>query len=77
MVREEITNAQSVDIDEERLQQLMEASKKEYPDYDNYVIWVVCMNYLLNEQGIYGDEVEAAKLRAKRSEEIKYSVRIE
>jgi len=35
------------------------------------------MNYLLNEQGIYGDEVEAAKLRAKRSEEIKYSVRIE
>ena len=29
-----------IDIDEDRLQQLMEASKKEYPDYDNYDIWL-------------------------------------
>jgi len=77
MVHEELTAAQGVEIDEERLQQLMEVSKKEYPQHDDYVIWVVCMNYLLNEQGIYGDEVEAEKLREKRKGEIKYSVRIE
>jgi len=66
-----------IEIDDERLEQLIEACKKEYPEQDNYVLWVVCMNYLLNEQGIYGDEAEAEKLREKRKEGIKYSVRIE
>jgi hypothetical protein len=41
------------DIDEERLQTLMELVNKEHPDLDPYVIWVICVNYLLNEQGIY------------------------
>jgi len=77
MVHEEFTAAQGVEIDEDRLQQLMEASKKEFPDYDDYVIWIVSMNYLLNEKGIYADEVETAKIRERRKEAIKYSVRIE
>jgi len=77
MVHEELTAAQGVEIDEDRLQQLMEASKKEFPDYDDYVIWIVSMNYLLNEKGIYADEVETAKIRERRKEAIKYSVRIE
>ena len=34
------------DIDEERLQTLMEAVNKEHPDLDPYVIWVICVNYL-------------------------------
>ena len=42
------------DIDEERLQTLMELVNKEHSDLDPYVIWVICVNYLLNEQGIYG-----------------------
>ncbi len=42
------------DIDEERLQTLMELVNKEHPDLDPYVIWVICVNYSLNEQGIYG-----------------------
>ncbi len=61
-----------VDIDEERLQILMELVSKEHPDLDSYVIWVICVNYLLNEQGIYGDEKIAQKLREERNHELKY-----
>jgi hypothetical protein len=44
------------DIDEERLQSLMELVYSENPEMDKYVIWVLCVNHSLNEQGIYGDE---------------------
>jgi len=64
------------DIDEERLQKLMELVNKEHPDLDPYVIWVICVNYLLNEQGIYGDEAEAQKLREQRNHELKYNIRV-
>jgi hypothetical protein len=64
------------DIDEERLQKLMELVNKEHPDLDPYVIWVVCVNYLLNEQGIYGDEIQAQKLREERNHELKYNIRV-
>ena len=47
------------DIDEERLQTLMELVNKGHPDLDPYLIWVIRVNYLLNEQGIYGDETLA------------------
>ena len=65
-----------VDIDEEKLQNLMELVIKEHPDLDPYVIWVVCVNYLLNEQGIYGDETQAQKLREERNHELKYNIRV-
>ena len=45
-----------VEVDSEQLNILMEACKQEYPDIDPYIIWV---DYLLNQQGIYGDEKEA------------------
>ena len=45
-----------VEINEDKLQDLMTAVIKEHPDLDPYVIWVLSVNYLLNEQGIYGDE---------------------
>ena len=64
------------DIDEERLQTLMEQVNKENPDLDPYVIWVICVNYLLNEQGIFGDETLAQKLRDERNHELKYSVKV-
>jgi hypothetical protein len=54
----------------------MELVNKEHPDLDPYVIWVVCVNYLLNEQGIYGDETQAQKLREQRNHELKYDIRI-
>ena len=66
-----------VEIDNERLTQLMELCKQEYPDIDPFIIWVYSMDYLLNEQGIYGDEKEAQKLYEQAREELKFNVRIE
>ncbi len=34
----------------------MHAMMQEYPDIDPYMIWVYSVGYLLNQQGIYGDE---------------------
>ena len=42
-----------VDIDEEKLQNLMELVMKEHPDLDAYVVWIICANYLLNDYEIY------------------------
>ena len=41
-----------VEVDNERLAELMELCKQEYPDIDPFIIWVYSMDYLLNEQGI-------------------------
>jgi hypothetical protein len=43
---------------------------------DKYVIWVLCVNQLLNEQGIYGDEKIAEEIRQKRDQEAQYSIRV-
>jgi hypothetical protein len=53
------------EIDEDRLEYLMDLVSKEQPDLDKYVVWVLCINQL-HEQGIYGDENEAEKIREKR-----------
>ena len=65
-----------IDIDEERLQTLMELVLKENPDMDKYVIWALCVNQLLNEQGIYGDETIAQEIRDKRNQGEQYCVRV-
>jgi hypothetical protein len=54
----------------------MELVNKENPDLDPYVIWVICVNYLLNEQGIYGDEEIAKRLREERNHELKYDIKV-
>ncbi len=61
-----------VEIDNERLTILMDACKQEYPDIDPYIIWVYSMDYLLNEQGIYGDEKEGQKLYEQARGEVKF-----
>ncbi len=66
-----------VEVDNDRLIALIEASKMEYPDIDPYIIWVYSMDYLLNEQGIYGDEKYAQELYEKAQSEVKFNVRIE
>ena len=66
-----------IEIDNDRLTQLMEASKMSFPDIDPFIIWVYSMDYLLNEQGIYGDEKEAQKLYEQSRGELKFNVRIE
>jgi hypothetical protein len=65
------------DIDEERLQELMELVCTEHPDLDKYVVWVLCINQLLNEQGIYGDENAAEEIRQKRHKEAQFKVMIQ
>jgi hypothetical protein len=64
------------DIDEERLQTLMELVNKEHADLDPYVIWVLCVNHLLNEQGLYGDEAIAQEIRDQRNKETGYNIRV-
>ena len=66
-----------VEVDNERLTQLIEVCKQEYPDIDPYIIWVYSMDYLLNEQGIYGDKIEAQKLYDQAQGELKFNVRVE
>jgi len=66
-----------VEIDNDRLTQLIEVSKQKYPDIDPFIIWVYSMDYLLNEQGIYGDKIEAQKLYDQAQGELKFNVRIE
>ena len=66
-----------VEVDNEQLNTLMEACKQEYPDIDPYIIWVYSVDYLLNQQGIYGDEMEAQKLYEQARSELKFNVRIE
>jgi hypothetical protein len=66
-----------VDIDNDRLNALMDACKQEYPDIDPYIIWVYSVDYLLNEKGIYGDENEGRRLYEESQKDLKFSVRIE
>jgi len=65
-----------VEIDNEQLTMLMDACKLEYPDIDTYIIWVYSVDYLLNQQGIYGDENEAKKMY-EQARDLKFNVRIE
>ena len=65
------------EIDNEQLNVLMDACKQEYPDIDSYIIWVYSVDYLLNQQGIYGDEKEGRKLFEQAQNDLKFNVRIE
>ncbi len=66
-----------VEIDNEQLTILMDACKQEYPDVDPYIIWVYSVDYLLNQQGMYGDEKEGQKLYEQARDDYKFNVRIE
>ena len=64
------------EIDDERLEFLMELVTNEHPDLERYVVWVLCVNQLLNEQGIYGDENVAEEIRQKRNKESQFRVEV-
>jgi hypothetical protein len=63
-----------VEIDEERLTELMNACKQEFQDIDPYIIWAYGMDYLLNEQGIYADEKEGKRLHENAQKDLKFNV---
>ena len=64
------------EIDQERLEYLMDLVTKEHPDLDTYVIWALCMNQILNEQGIYADEKVVEKIREERTTEAQFRIQV-
>ena len=64
------------EIDEERLEYLIDLVTKEHPDLDPYVIWSLCVNQILNEQGIYADEKEVEEIREQRKKESQFKIEI-
>ncbi len=41
-----------------RVDEIMEATKKEYPNFDNYLLWLCAVDYVLEEKGLkkYNDD---------------------
>ena len=47
---------------EERVNEIIEMTKKEYPNIDNYLIWVCAVDYVLEEKGLKQNDANGAKL---------------
>ena len=47
---------------EERVNEIMEATKKEYPSLDNYYLWLCAVDYVLEEKGLKKDNEEGIKM---------------
>jgi len=47
---------------EERVNEIMEITKKEYPTIDNYFLWVCAVDYVLEEKGLKKDNENGVKM---------------
>jgi len=47
---------------EERVNEIIEATKKEYPNIDNYLLWVCAVDCVLEEKGLKRDNEDSLKL---------------
>ena len=47
---------------EERVNEIMEATKKEYPNIDNYLLWLCAVDYVLEEKGLKQENVDGVKM---------------
>ena len=47
---------------EERVNELMEMTKKEYPTMDNYLLWLCAVDYVLEEKGLKKDNASGVKM---------------
>ena len=47
---------------EERVNEIMEATKKEYPNIDNYLLWVCAVDCVLEGKGLKRDNEDGLKL---------------
>ena len=47
---------------EERVNEIMEATKKEYPTVDNYLLWLCAVDYVLEEKGLKKDNEDGVKM---------------
>ena len=47
---------------EERVNEIMEATKKEYPNMDNYLLWLCAVDYVLEEKGLKKENDDGVKM---------------
>ena len=47
---------------EERVNEIMEATKKEYLHVDNYLLWLCSVDYVLEEKGLKKDNEDGVKM---------------
>jgi hypothetical protein len=47
---------------EERVNEIMEATKKEYPNLDNYYLWLCAVDDVLEEKGLKKDNKDGIKM---------------
>ena len=47
---------------EERVNEIMEMTKKEYPTIDNYLLWVCAVDYVLEEKGLKKENESGVKM---------------
>ena len=47
---------------EERVNEIMEMTKKEYPTMDNYLLWVCAVDYVLEEKGLKKENENGVKM---------------
>ena len=56
---------------EERVNEIMEATKKEYPNVDNYLLWLCAVDYVLEEKGLKKDNDDGVKMYEENMKERK------
>ncbi len=47
---------------EKRVNEIMEATKKEDPNVDNYLLWLCSVDYVLEEKGLKKDNEDGVKM---------------
>ena len=47
---------------EERVNEIIEATKKEYPNVDNYLLWLCAVDYVLEEKGLKQENDDGVKM---------------
>ncbi len=50
---------------ENRVNEILELTKKEYPNVDNYVLWLCAVDYVLEEMGLKKDSDEGTQMYEK------------
>jgi hypothetical protein len=56
---------------ENRVNEILELTKKEYPNVDNYLLWLCAVDYVLDEMGLKKDSDEGTQLYEKYLKERK------
>ena len=44
------------------MNEIIEMTKKEYPEIDNYLLWICAVDYVMEEMGIKKDSVKGKEL---------------